>query len=47
MSWALDRPDGIERHITYEALLRSLFASARATFIIHDRDTLTFYQRGA
>lgn len=31
MSWALDLADGPERLITYEALLRSLFSSARAT----------------
>ena len=31
MSWALDLADGAERLITYEALLRSLFSSARAT----------------
>jgi two-component system, chemotaxis family, sensor kinase Cph1 len=31
MSWALDLENGLERLITYEALLRSLFASARAT----------------
>jgi len=38
MSWALDLPDGVERLITYEALLRSLFASARATGLcLYDR----------
>ena len=38
MSWALDLEDGPERLITYEALLRSLFASARATGLcLYDR----------
>lgn len=38
MSWALDLKDGPERLITYEALLRSLFASARATGLcLYDR----------
>jgi hypothetical protein len=38
MSWALDLTDGPERLITYEALLRSLFASARATGLcLYDR----------
>jgi chemotaxis family two-component system sensor kinase Cph1 len=31
MAWALDLPNGAERLITYEALLRSLFVSSRAT----------------
>lgn len=31
MSWALDLDGGAERVITYEALLRSLVSSARAT----------------
>jgi hypothetical protein len=38
MSWALDLEDGPERLITYEALLRSLFSSARATGLcLYDR----------
>jgi hypothetical protein len=38
MSWALDLEDGPELLITYEALLRSLFASARATGLcLYDR----------
>ena len=38
MSWALDLANGPERLITYEALLRSLFASARATGLcLYDR----------
>ena len=38
MSWALDLDDGLERLITYEALLRSLFSSARATGLcLYDR----------
>jgi len=31
MSWALTVPEGLERVIVYEALLKSLFRSARAT----------------
>jgi hypothetical protein len=38
MSWALDLDGGAERLITYEALLRSLFSSARATGLcLYDR----------
>jgi hypothetical protein len=38
MSWALDLEDGPERLITYEALLRSLFSSAKATGLcLYDR----------
>ena len=38
MSWALDLEDGGERLIIYEALLRSLFSSARATGLcLYDR----------
>ena len=38
MSWALDLDGGPERLITYEALLRSLFSSARATGLcLYDR----------
>lgn len=38
MSWALDLEGGPERLITYEALLRSLFSSARATGLcLYDR----------
>ncbi len=38
MSWALDLEGGTERLITYEALLRSLFSSARATGLcLYDR----------
>lgn len=38
MSWALDLDGGAERVITYEALLRSLFSSARATGLcLYDR----------
>jgi len=38
MSWALDLEQGVERLITYEALLRSLFASAPATGLcLYDR----------
>lgn len=38
MSWALDLEGGPESLITYEALLRSLFASARATGLcLYDR----------
>lgn len=38
MSWALDLDEGVERLITYEALLRSLFSSARATGLcLYDR----------
>jgi hypothetical protein len=38
MSWALDLDNGVERLITYEALLRSLFSSARATGLcLYDR----------
>jgi len=41
MSWALDLADGPERLITYEALLRSLFASARATGLcLYDRNRM-------
>jgi hypothetical protein len=31
MSWVLDVPDGPERIVTYEALLKSLFSNGRAT----------------
>ena len=38
MSWALNLKDGPERLITYEALLRSLFSTARATGLcLYDR----------
>ena len=38
MSWALDLDGGAERLIIYEALLRSLFSSARATGLcLYDR----------
>jgi hypothetical protein len=38
MSWALALEGGAERLITYEALLRSLFSSARATGLcLYDR----------
>jgi two-component system, chemotaxis family, sensor kinase Cph1 len=38
MSWALDLDGGPERLITYEALLRSLFSTARATGLcLYDR----------
>jgi hypothetical protein len=38
MSWALDLDGGVERLIVYEALLRSLFASAPATGLcLYDR----------
>ncbi|HXW08370.1 MAG TPA: MEDS domain-containing protein [Vicinamibacterales bacterium] len=38
MSWALDLENGVERLVTYEALLRSLFASAPATGLcLYDR----------
>ena len=38
MSWALDLHDGSERLIEYEALLRSLFSTARATGLcLYDR----------
>jgi hypothetical protein len=41
MSWALDLKDGAERLITYEALLRSLFSSARATGLcLYDRSRM-------
>jgi hypothetical protein len=41
MSWALDLEDGPERLITYEALLRSLFSSARATGLcLYDRNRM-------
>ena len=41
MSWALDLDHGAERLITYEALLRSLFSSARATGLcLYDRDRM-------
>jgi two-component system, chemotaxis family, sensor kinase Cph1 len=41
MSWALDLADGPERLITYEALLRSLFSSARATGLcLYDRNRM-------
>jgi two-component system, chemotaxis family, sensor kinase Cph1 len=41
MSWALDFEDGSERLITYEALLRSLFSSARATGLcLYDRSRM-------
>ena len=38
MSWALSQPDGPQQLIVYEALLRSLFASSRATGLcLYDR----------
>jgi len=41
MSWALDLEDGPERLIVYEALLRSLFSSARATGLcLYDRNLM-------
>ena len=41
MSWALDLDGGPERLITYEALLRSLFSSARATGLcLYDRQRM-------
>jgi hypothetical protein len=41
MSWALDLQGGAERLITYEALLRSLFSSARATGLcLYDRNRM-------
>jgi hypothetical protein len=41
MSWALGMKDGAERLITYEALLRLLFSSARATGLcLYDRDRM-------
>ncbi len=41
MSWALDLEGGSERLITYEALLRSLFSSARATGLcLYDRSRM-------
>ena len=41
MSWALDLEDGPERLITYEALLRSLFSSAKATGLcLYDRQRM-------
>ena len=41
MSWALDREGGAERLITYEALLRSLFSTARATGLcLYDRNRM-------
>lgn len=41
MSWALNLADGPERLITYEALLRSLFSSARATGLcLYDRNRM-------
>ena len=41
MSWALDLDGGPERLITYEALLRSLFSSARATGLcLYDRNRM-------
>lgn len=41
MSWALDLEGGPERLITYEALLRSLFSSARATGLcLYDRSRM-------
>ncbi|HVZ22087.1 MAG TPA: MEDS domain-containing protein, partial [Vicinamibacterales bacterium] len=42
MSWALDLDDGVERLITYEALLRSLFSNARATGLcLYDRSRMS------
>jgi two-component system, chemotaxis family, sensor kinase Cph1 len=41
MSWALDLSGSTERLITYEALLRSLFSSARATGLcLYDRSRM-------
>ena len=41
MSWALDLDRGPERLIVYEALLRSLFSSARATGLcLYDRNRM-------
>lgn len=41
MSWALDLDGGPERLIVYEALLRSLFSSARATGLcLYDRNRM-------
>lgn len=41
MSWALDLENGAERLITYEALLRSLFSSARAIGLcLYDRQRM-------
>jgi hypothetical protein len=41
MSWALDLDGGAELLITYEALLRSLFSSARATGLcLYDRQRM-------
>jgi hypothetical protein len=41
MSWALDLDNGVERLIIYEALLRSLFANARATGLcLYDRNRM-------
>jgi hypothetical protein len=41
MSWALNLDNGVERLITYEALLRSLFATARATGLcLYDRSRM-------
>jgi hypothetical protein len=41
MSWALNLENGVERLITYEALLRSLFATARATGLcLYDRSRM-------
>lgn len=41
MSWALGLEGGAERLITYEALLRSLFSSARATGLcLYDRNRM-------
>jgi hypothetical protein len=41
MSWAMDLPDGFERLITYEAMLRSLFSSAWATGLcLYDRQRM-------
>jgi two-component system, chemotaxis family, sensor kinase Cph1 len=43
MSWALDLTNGPERLIIYEALLRSLFSSARATGLcLYDRNRTPF-----
>jgi len=41
MSWAIDLHEGPERLVTYEALLRSLFSSARATGLcLYDRERM-------
>jgi hypothetical protein len=41
MSWVLGLGNGLERVVTYEALLRSLFTSARATGLcLYDRQRM-------